>query len=163
MRQDGPERFSLVIHLPNQRAFVVQFENGKGYLLPVDDLAGSDSSPVARWRIGRGRRHFTVVQQSGNSFEVPWDAVLYHAEPEYEYYKGKPPPDETRDRAERIGRRLRLERTRRGLAISELADQAGLLRPNLSHLEHGRHEPSLDTLERIARALHVPVARLVTP
>jgi len=34
-------------------------------------------------------------------------------------------------------------------------------RPNLSRLEHGRHLPSLDTLERIAEALEVPIAALL--
>ena len=34
-------------------------------------------------------------------------------------------------------------------------------RPNLSRLEHGQHLPSLETLERVAAALAVPVAELV--
>ncbi|MBI4218826.1 MAG: helix-turn-helix transcriptional regulator, partial [Chloroflexi bacterium] len=38
---------------------------------------------------------------------------------------------------------------------------AGMHRPNLSRLEAGRHEPSLDILEKVANALGVPVADLV--
>jgi len=34
-------------------------------------------------------------------------------------------------------------------------------RPNLSRLEHAKHVPSLDTLERIADAPGVPVVALV--
>jgi transcriptional regulator with XRE-family HTH domain len=34
-------------------------------------------------------------------------------------------------------------------------------RPNLSRLEHGKHLPSLETLEQLADALEVPVAQLL--
>jgi transcriptional regulator with XRE-family HTH domain len=34
-------------------------------------------------------------------------------------------------------------------------------RPNLARVESGRHRPSLDTLERLARALGVPVVSLL--
>ena len=34
-------------------------------------------------------------------------------------------------------------------------------RPNLSRLEHGRHQPSLEKLELVAEALEVSVAELV--
>lgn len=36
-----------------------------------------------------------------------------------------------------------------------------MARPNLSRLAHGKHVPSLGTLERIAKALRVPVVELV--
>lgn len=45
--------------------------------------------------------------------------------------------------------------------ITALAQAAGMERPNLSRLEHGKHVPSLDTLERVAKALRVPVVKLV--
>ena len=38
---------------------------------------------------------------------------------------------------------------------------AGMKRPNLSRLEHGRNQPSLETLERIAESLGMAVAELV--
>ena len=114
-----------------------------------------------RWRLGRARHYFRVIKESRNSFEVPWDEVLYHCEPEYEYHKGRQPANSPKERTERIGQRLRAERQRRRLTIAEVAERAGLQRPNLSRLEHGRHTPSLETLERIASALGIPVARLV--
>ncbi len=143
------------------RTFLVRFDNSNAYMLPLSDLPQADKSPVNRTRIGRGRHHFTVVQESGNSFEVPWDDVLYHCEPSYPYYKGRSSIEQNEDRAKRIGARVRAAREREGLTVSELAMRAGMKRPNVSRLEHGRHEPSLDTLERIAKALDTPVAQLV--
>jgi len=35
-------------------------------------------------------------------------------------------------------------------------------RPNLSRLESGKHQPSLETMERIAEALGVTVAEILT-
>lgn len=134
-------------------------EDGAGYVLAADELTEADASRIVRWRLGPGRCYFLVLQESGNRFEVPWDAVLYHCEPAYEFYKGR--QQATTGRGLRIGQRVRAERTRQGRTIAELAERTGLQRPNLSRLEHGRHEPSLETLQRVADALGVPVARLV--
>jgi transcriptional regulator with XRE-family HTH domain len=85
---------------------------------------------------------------------------LYHCEPEYEYYRGKLDPDADKS-LKLIGERVRELREAKGLSISDLAIKAGMKRPNLSRLEHGRHQPSLETLERIAESLGISVARLV--
>lgn len=57
--------------------------------------------------------------------------------------------------------RLRELRKRKGLTITELARRGEMERPNLSRIEHGKHRPSLETLERLSEALGVPVAELV--
>jgi len=155
------KRLAGVDYLSRMRTFLVRFDNSNAYMLPLSDLPQADKSPVTRTRIGRGRHHFTVVQESGNSFEVPWDDVLYHCEPSYPYHKGRSSIEQNQDRARRIGARVRAAREREGLTVSELAMRAGMKRPNVSRLEHGHHEPSLDTLERIAEALDTPVAQLV--
>jgi transcriptional regulator with XRE-family HTH domain len=41
-----------------------------------------------------------------------------------------------------------------------LALQVGITRPNMSNIVSGKSKPSLDTLERIASALNVPVSDL---
>ncbi|MBF8267442.1 MAG: hypothetical protein HW388_950 [Dehalococcoidia bacterium] len=150
-----------VEYLQKIRAFLVRMGHGGIYLLKLDDLSEADSSPVARSRIGRGRTHFKVWQESGNQLAIPWDVVLYHCEPEYEYHKARSTQGQDNSRAVRIGTRVREVRLARGLTISELAQKAGMKRPNLSRLEHGRQAPSLDTLEQIAASLMVPVADLV--
>jgi len=82
-------------------------KNGKTYLLQFDELPETDSSGAARWTVGKNRHYFRVKQDSGNWFDVPWDAVLYHCEPEYEYYKGKQKEEVEEDRALRIGNKVR--------------------------------------------------------
>lgn len=155
------KRFTSADYLPSVRTFLVKMENGKAYLLQLDGLREADGSAATRCAMARTRHFFTVFQESGNRFEVPWDAVLYHREPSYEFYKGREPDGAGEDRAIRIGERVRAARLERGMSVSDVAERAGMKRPNLSRLEHGHHEPSLETIERIAQALGVTVAQLV--
>jgi len=41
-----------------------------------------------------------------------------------------------------------------------LASQVGITRPNMSNIVSGKSKPSLETLERIASALNVPITDL---
>jgi len=163
-KQTDPElgkRIADVHYLDNINSFFIRMENGRPYILPVSDLPEADSSGVTRWLIARNRSYFSVTQESGNRFEVPWDDILFHCEPEYRYYKGKQSQSANRDNLNRIGLAVRRLRETKGYSIQELAQKAGMKRPNLSRLEHGKHQPSLEILERIAEALEVPVAEII--
>ena len=59
-----------------------------------------------------------------------------------------------------VGARLREIRTRRRLTIDELAGKTGLSRPYISQVETGKASPSLQTIEKLATALAVPVPSL---
>jgi transcriptional regulator with XRE-family HTH domain len=48
-------------------------------------------------------------------------------------------------------------RTARGLSIRKLAEEAGVSTETVYSLEHGRRQPTLRTLGKIARALGVEV------
>ena len=50
---------------------------------------------------------------------------------------------------------IRVWRQFRGLSLSELADKTRLLEEDLSELETGQREPTVDVLRAIARALRV--------
>lgn len=52
-------------------------------------------------------------------------------------------------------------REARGLTQEALAQKTGLNRVTLARLERAQHPPNLETLDRIARALHVSLAELV--
>ena len=52
-------------------------------------------------------------------------------------------------------------RIRRNLSQEALARRARINRVTLARLERALHPPRLDTLERIAKALSVPLTRLV--
>ena len=60
-----------------------------------------------------------------------------------------------------MARRLKYWRKRRGMSQEELAKRSGVGRSYLARLETARQDPTLSTLEKLARALRVKVARLL--
>jgi transcriptional regulator with XRE-family HTH domain len=56
-----------------------------------------------------------------------------------------------------IGREVRNFRRQLDMTVAELARQAGLSAGMLSKIENGMTSPSLDTLQALSSALHVPV------
>jgi transcriptional regulator with XRE-family HTH domain len=62
---------------------------------------------------------------------------------------------------ERVAERLQQLRKRRNLTQAELAEKAGLSRGYLARLETARQDPTLTTLEALAKALRVKVSRLL--
>ena len=143
------------------RVATVRMGSGRVYVLRLDDIPGIDASPVMKCTVSRNRRYFWITQASGNKVDVQWDTVLYHCEPEYEYYKGHVKHDEAAT-AVRIGERVRKLRLAGKMTAAELARRAGMQRPNLTRLEGAKHVPSLETVEKVAKALGVTVADLVT-
>jgi transcriptional regulator with XRE-family HTH domain len=62
-----------------------------------------------------------------------------------------------------LGSRIRELRKRRGLSQEELADRAGLHWTYLSDLERGRQTPTMDVVNRVARACRVTLADFFAP
>ena len=59
-----------------------------------------------------------------------------------------------------IGDRLRALREAKKLSQGDIEKRTGLLRPYLSRIENGHTVPSIETLEKLARALEVPLYHL---
>jgi transcriptional regulator with XRE-family HTH domain len=59
-----------------------------------------------------------------------------------------------------IGERLRALREQKKLSQGQIEERSGLLRCYISRVEHGYTVPSIETLEKISRALEVPLYRL---
>jgi transcriptional regulator with XRE-family HTH domain len=59
-----------------------------------------------------------------------------------------------------LATRLRALREQKGLSQGALEKRTGLLRCYISSVEHSHTVPSIDTLDRIARALDVPLHSL---
>lgn len=59
-----------------------------------------------------------------------------------------------------IGRRLRKLREDKSLSQGDIEKRTGLLRCYISRVENGHTVPSLETLERLASALEVPLYQL---
>ena len=62
-----------------------------------------------------------------------------------------------------FARRVRQRRIELGLSQEKLAELSGLDRTYISGIERGVRNPTLSTAERLAQALDVPLAWLVTP
>ena len=61
-----------------------------------------------------------------------------------------------------VGKRVREKRTRLGLTQKELAHDVGYTLQAIWNIEHGRSNPSLTTLLKLAHALYVPLETLVS-
>lgn len=59
------------------------------------------------------------------------------------------------------GRGLARARRRRGLQAADLARLAGVTRGTVSRLESGTRKPSRAMLDRLARALRVPLEKIL--
>jgi transcriptional regulator with XRE-family HTH domain len=59
-----------------------------------------------------------------------------------------------------IGNRLRSLREQKKLSQGDIEKRSGLLRCYISRVENGFTTPSVDTLEKMSRALEVPLYRL---
>lgn len=59
-----------------------------------------------------------------------------------------------------IGSRLRQLRTEKGLSQGDIENATGLLRCYISRVENGHTIPSLETLERFAAVLDIPLYQL---
>ena len=59
-----------------------------------------------------------------------------------------------------IGERIRTLREARGMPQSEIERRTGLLRCYVSRVENGHTVPSIETLEKLSRALEVPLYHL---
>ena len=60
-----------------------------------------------------------------------------------------------------IAMRIKILRERQKISQEELAARSGISRGYLARLETGRHDPTITTLEKLAKALKVPVGKLL--
>jgi transcriptional regulator with XRE-family HTH domain len=58
---------------------------------------------------------------------------------------------------------LRKYRTKAGISQKQLADSVGTSHPRISEIENGRGNPTLDTLEKIAKVLNIQAIDLLRP
>src|ERR1700723_926774 len=61
-----------------------------------------------------------------------------------------------------IGEKVRVLREQKNMSQGDIEKRTGLLRCYISRVENGQTVPSIETLEKWARALEVPMFRLFT-
>ncbi|HAN22073.1 MAG: hypothetical protein A2Y15_07620 [Clostridiales bacterium GWF2_36_10] len=59
-----------------------------------------------------------------------------------------------------VGERLRLYRNRAGLSQEELAEKSGLHNTYIGQLERGEKNATLESIEKVAKALNLPFEEL---
>jgi DNA-binding XRE family transcriptional regulator len=161
---DAAKHLADIEYVGKMEALVFRFRDGRIFGIAARELEGLDESPITKVFLASDGYEAVVEQFSGNVLEIPWDVVLYHADPTYPYRRpgsGSPEELESLRRDEQIGERVRSERRARKWTLADLGSRTGIKVPNLSRLEKGKHSPSLDTLMKVADAFGVPVTRLI--
>ena len=59
------------------------------------------------------------------------------------------------------GKNLKRERKRAGVTMDELANKVGVTQSQISFYERNINVPSIEKIEAIARALNIPISRLI--
>jgi transcriptional regulator with XRE-family HTH domain len=65
------------------------------------------------------------------------------------------------DVRQRLARNLQKLRQAKGVSQEAFAEEAGLHRTYISDLERGARNPTISVVDRIARALKVPIGKLL--
>lgn len=60
----------------------------------------------------------------------------------------------------KIGLKVKLERTKMGLTQEKLAELANLNKNSVGAIERGESSPTIETLDRLAKALNIPLHEL---
>lgn len=61
---------------------------------------------------------------------------------------------------EKINQKIKFERIKKGFSQERLANEAGLSRNAIWKIESGRANPTIDSLEKIAKALEIDFTEL---
>jgi DNA-binding XRE family transcriptional regulator len=59
-----------------------------------------------------------------------------------------------------VSKRIVALRKEKGMTQTQLAKESGLPQSHISRLESGKHSPSFATIEKLAKALRVPVSKI---
>jgi DNA-binding XRE family transcriptional regulator len=158
LRRAFEDRIRDARYLVGEDRFFVTFDSGKEYGFIRSLLECDDGTDIVNVKVDSKRFFFAVPQSSGNKYEIPWDRVLYEAEASYPYFRSRAAKFEN---SRNLGGEISKLRKARGMTQAELARAANILRPNLARIEGGKHRPTLETLEKLAAALKVPVVDMI--
>ena len=62
---------------------------------------------------------------------------------------------------EKLGRKIQKARQEKGITQEKLAEMADISRTHMAHIEQGRRQPTLDVVQKIARALKMKANELI--
>jgi hypothetical protein len=161
-------RLAEIAFVSEMECVVFRFRDERIFGLSLKRLAGLleglDSSPVTFVSVRYDGGAALIEQFSGNRLELPWNVILYHVDPAYPTTRPErgSPEEADRQRVDRgIGDRVRRGRRRRKWTLTDMSAATGFTVPYLSRVERGEQTASLETLEKIAEVLGLPVALLM--
>jgi len=154
---DHKKQFENVKYLEKENVFSCTFKNGEIYFLPRKNIAGDNNRQIKRIVISKDRYAFKVILDGGE-FYIPWDYVLHECEDKYEHREDA---SANRLSPSDIGKRIKEIRMKLGIKQVELEKRTGINRENIYRLENGKHHPNIDTLEKIADALNIPIYEIL--
>ena len=157
----GGMRLAGALWRPEKKGITIVFQSGHHYHLPVAALEGVRAERIFSAFIEELEDRVVVMTWDGRTTEFPSDFVLFHCEPGYRRRVEAAGRVKEESLAGRVGRRVRRIRKMKGMSLRRLAAEAGMAVANASNLETGKHEPRLETLDRVAAVLGVTVAELV--
>ncbi len=152
VKHDTDKRFESVSYLEEGDVFACTFMNGHKFFLDRQLIQEDDGSKVENISIEPDGYSFSVSLASGKEYEIPWDFVRYHCDIKYRESVKAVKPFST------VAERIKEIRVSSGKTQEELSRATGIKRPNIARIESGKHEPSLETLKKLADALDVSVA-----
>lgn len=152
---------TAVSYRPATRALSVAYDDGEIVEVVVDALKLPDGAKIENVRLDEFRRGVEFWLADGTMHDVAADYITWLTDAAYREQYPDDRPDE--DIAALIGKNVVALRNQRGMSQAALAHSTGILGPNLSRLESGKHVPTLTMLLRLARALGVSLGKLVGP
>ncbi len=159
LQKDRDKKFDSVEFLNEEKVFACTFQNKETFFLKAKDIPDYDGAEPVQSFIDKERYHFTIRTPLGGEYVIPWDYVRHLYDEKYEYHKSKASHAIT---SEEIAKRIVEFRKIKNLTQEQLADKTGILRANIARIESGKHYPSLVTLEKVAKALQMPVVSIVS-
>ena len=151
-RRSGGLELATVDYDVALEKFVVSFQDGREFSLPASAL--QHHGKVDSVRLDEFKHGVEVTFSDGNVVTFASDLVLFECDPQY-----RAAHQSRRDN--RVGARIRALRLSAGRSAKAIAAAAGIAPSNYARLEAGTHQPRLETIMRVARALDVTVSDLV--
>lgn len=152
VKPDADKRFESVSYLQEGDVFACMFMNGHTFFLDRQLIQEDDGSKVEDISVEPNGYSFLVRLASGKEYEIPWDFVRYHCDIKYRESVKAIKPFST------VAKRIKEIRVSSGKTQEELSKATGIKRPNIARIESGKHEPSLETLKKLAEALDVSLS-----
>lgn len=154
-------RFEYVAISPRPGELLAILGDGTSVLLPRPINREDDGQEVVSILIGDDATTATLELSSGKRISIS-AADAAASQPAKPVVSGGGEKLMARASSGSLGERLRSLRLAAGLTQAELARRTGIHRPNIARVEAGRHTPSLETLNRLASAIGVPAARVLS-